>query len=436
MSVTTQTLESEQLAILGGPKTVPQFIPDLFHWPIVTAEDEAAVLDVMRTARFSGTDITRQFEKEWSEYQGVKFSLGHCNGTAALLAAMYGCGVGRGDEIIVPSMTYWASALPCYALGATPVFCDIDPVSLCMDPRDIEHRITSRTKAIVPVHYCGYPADMDPIMAIARKHGVKVIEDVSHAHGTYYKGRLCGSIGDVGAMSMMGGKSFAIGEAGMLSTNDQLIYERAIALGHYERTGEIKDPHLAKFAGLPLGGYKLRMVQTASAMGRVQLKYYPARIKEIQAAMNRFWDLLEGVPGLRAHRPDKEAAKQGSTMGGWYNPLGHYIPEELGGLPVAKFIEAVVAEGGLSGRGCNTILHTHPVLNQADVYGDGKPTRIAFAQRDVRQSLGSLPVSEALLLGGRCLGIPWFKHDRKDAIERYAAAFKKVALQADKLVNR
>ena len=152
--------------------------------------------------------------------------------------------------------------------------------------------------------------------------------------------------------------------------------------------------------------------------------------------MNRFWDLLEGVPGLRAHRPDKEAAKQGSTMGGWYNPLGHYIPEELGGLPVAKFIEAVVAEGGLTGRGCNTILHTHPVLNQADVYGDGKPTRIAFAQRDVRQSLGSLPVSEALLLGGRCLGIPWFKHDRKDAIELYAAAFKKVALQADKLVNR
>lgn len=426
----TQTLESEQLAILGGPKTVSQVDPGLFHWPIVTAEDEAAVIDVMRTARFSGTDITRLFEQEWSAYQGVKYSLGHCNGTASLLAAMFGCGVGRGDEIIVPSMTYWASAMPCYGLGATPVFCDIDPVSLCMDPRDIEHRITKRTKAIIPVHYCGHPADMDPIMAIARKHGVKVIEDVSHAHGTLYKGRICGSIGDAGAFSMMGGKSFAIGEAGMLSTNDQLIYERAIALGHYERTAEIKDPQLAKYAGLPLGGYKFRMNQTCSAMGRVQLKHYPERIKSIQAGMNRFWDLLEGVPGVRPHRP---ATGSGSTMGGWYNPVGHYVPEELGGLPVEKFIGAVVAEGSPTGRGCNTPLHPHPVLNQADVYGDGKPTRIAFAQRDVRQSVGSLPVGEAL--GSRCFGVPWFKHDRKDAIEGYAAAFRKVAGQAEKLVK-
>jgi perosamine synthetase len=150
-------------------------------------------------------------------------------------------------------------------------------------------------------------------------------------------------------------------------------------------------------------------------------------MQTIQDAMNRFWDVLEGTPGLRPHRPARDS---GSTMGGWYNPLGHYVPEELGGLPVDKFIEAVKAEGGRCGRGCNFPLHLHPLLNDADIFGDGKPTRIAFADRDVRQPAGSLPVSEAL--AERCYGIPWFKHDRAEDIGRYAAAFKKVAVQAEK----
>lgn len=162
----------------------------------------------------SDTDITKKFEREFAEWQGTQFALGFCNGTASLHAAMYGCGVGVGDEIICPSVTYWASALPCFSLGATVSFADIDPVTLCLDPNDLEHRITKRTKAIVVVHYLGYPADMDEIVAIARKHGVKVIEDVSHAQGGLYKGRKLGTIGDVGAMSLMTGKSFAIGEGG------------------------------------------------------------------------------------------------------------------------------------------------------------------------------------------------------------------------------
>jgi dTDP-4-amino-4,6-dideoxygalactose transaminase len=325
------------------------------------------------------------------------------------------------------------------SLGATPVFADSDPVTLCIDPTDIEHRITPRTKAIMVVHYCGHPADMDPIVAIARKHKLKVIEDVSHAHGSLYKGRMCGSLGDVAGMSMMARKSFAIGEAGMLCTDDREIYERAIAFAHYERTKtDLTIPALKNLAGpdgfatgLPLGGVKGRINQTCSAMGRVQLKHYPARIQSIQAALNRFWDLLDGCPGLRPHRPDPAS---GSTMGGWYNPVGHYLPEELHGLPVDRFVEAVNAEGGRSGRGVNFPMHLHPLLNEADVYRDGQPTRIAFADRDLRQGPGSLPVSEAL--GQRAFGIPWFKHDRPEEIERYAKAFRKVAMQAAKLLQR
>ncbi|MDD4891109.1 MAG: DegT/DnrJ/EryC1/StrS family aminotransferase [Phycisphaerae bacterium] len=429
MSPILAARQTEKLAILGGPKCVPLEEPDLFAWPIVISEDEQAVLEVLRAGKMSGWDITMQFEAEFAKWQGTKFALGHCNGTSALLAAMFGVGVGRGDEIICPSLTYWASALPAFSLGASVVFADIDPDSLCIDPADIEHRISPRTRAIVVVHYCGHPCDMDPIMAIAARHGLKIIEDVSHAHGALYKGRKCGSLGHVGAMSMMAGKSFPIGEGGMLCTDDRTIYERAVAFGHYERTGgAITLPELKPFVGLPMGGYKFRMNQTCAAMGRVQLKHYDARVAEIQRAMNRFWDLLEGVPGLRPHRP---AAGTGSTMGGWYNPLGHYVPEELAGLPVEKFLDAVTAEGGRCGRGCNFPLHLHPVLNTADAFRDGTPTRIAFAGRDLRQPAGSLPVSEAL--AGRAFGIPWFKHDRPASIERYAAAFAKVATQAGKL---
>ncbi len=436
--MTLDTITDQKLALFGGPRSVEGDEPDLFHWPIVTREDEQAVIEVLRAGTMSQIELSQKFEAEWGTYLGTKYNLAHCNGTASLLSAMYGAGLGRSDEMIVPSMTYWASALGAYTLGATPVFVDIEPTSLCIDPRDIEHRITPRTKAIMVVHYCGHPCDMDPILAIARRRGIKVIEDVSHAHGTLYKGRMTGTIGDVAGISMMGGKSFAIGEGGMLSTNDREIYERAIAFCHYERIkSDVTIPALKRDAGadfptgLPLGGLKGRINQTCSAMGRVQLKYYPQRMKGIQDGMNRFWDLLEGVPGLRAHRPEKGS---GSTMGGWYAPKGLYVPEELGGLPISRFCEAVAAEGGVIGRGANFPLHLHPLLKDADVFSDGKPTRIAFTSRDVREPAGSLPNTEAV--PDRVFGIAWFKHDRPEAIERHAAAFRKVAMQADKLLAR
>ena len=118
-------------------------------------------------------------------------------------------------------------------------------------------------------------------------------------------------------------------------------------------------------------------------------------------------------------------------MGGWYNPLGHYVPEELGGLPIGKFIEAVNAEGGRCGRACNFPMHLHAVLHKADLFHDGRPTRIAFAAGDVRERPGSLPNAERL--ADRCFGIPYFKHDRPEIIRKYAEAFRKVAHNADKL---
>ncbi len=437
-SLRSDTLESALPAKLGGPKAVESYDASLFHWPIVTSEDEEAVLGVLREGSMSGTEITKLFEREFAEWMGVPYALGACNGTAGLLAAMWACEVGAGTEIICPSMTYWASAMPALQLGATVNFADIERDSLCIDPADIEHRIGPKTKAIVVVHYAGHPADMDRIMPIARKHGVRVIEDTSHAQGAMYKGRMCGTIGDIGVMSLMAGKSFAVGEGGMSVTRDQELYERCVAYGHYERTGvasnynkadaSVTSQDLKRFAGSPIGGVKHRMNQTCAAMGRVQLRHYPERIAVIQSAMNRFWDLLEGTPGIRPHR----VTHADSTMGGWYYARALYWSEELGGLTSAQFCEALAAEGVPCGIGGNRPLHTMAVFHEADIFRQGMPTAIAFGQRDVRQGPGTLPVSESV--PEQVISAPWFKHDEPAIIARFAAAYRKVALQADRLL--
>jgi dTDP-4-amino-4,6-dideoxygalactose transaminase len=412
-----------QLAILGGPKAVQSEAGEVFQWPIVTPEDEEAVLDVLRRGAMSGTDVTVKFEEEFAAWQGTKYALACNNGTSALHCAFYGCGIGVGDEIICPGLTYWASALPVLSLGASILFADVEPDTLCIDPKDIEHRIGEHTRAILVVHYLGHPVNLDPILDIARRYGLKVIEDVSHAQGGLYKGKKLGTFGDVAAMSLMSGKSFAIGEGGIMVTNHREIYERALAFGHYERYDDrITEPSLRPYRNLPLGGYKYRMHQLSSAMGRVQLKYYDERIAEIRRAMNYFWDLLEGAPGLQAHRVNEEGV---NTMAGWYSPHGIYNPQEVGGLSVTRFAEAVRAEGSSCWPGMNKPLHIHPLLTEADVYGDDRPTRIAHAHRDLIGEQGSLPVSEKI--GRLTYSIPWFKRYRPEIIEEHARAFRKVA---------
>ncbi len=423
---------AEPLALLGGPKTVTAEPGDMFTWPIVTDEDEQAVLDVLRRGAMSGTDVTRKFEAEFVEWQGTAFALAHCNGTAALQAAMWAVGVRRGDEVICPSMTYWASGLPALTLGATLVWADIERETLCLDPADLEKRITDKTKAIVVVHYAGYPADVDVVMAIAKPRGIKVIEDVSHAHGAIVNGRKAGAVGHVGAMSMMAGKSLVAGEGGMLVTDDRLIYERAITWGHYGRTGRFNNDltldETKRFAGLPTGGVKHRINQIASAMGRVQLRHYDERNAEIVKAMDYFWDQVGDVAGVSSHRPP---AGGDSRKGGYYFARGLYDASALGGLPLAKFCEALEAEGFPTSTGANAPLHLHPLVNEADIYGDGKPTVLANANRDVRAPAGSLPVSEAV--HEIAFAVPWFKHCRYEVIDEYVTAIKKVVAHAAEL---
>jgi len=413
----------DKLALFGGEKAVK--IEDdkkIFKWPIVTKEMEEKVLEVLREGKMSDTDVTKEFEKEFANWHDMKYGLACNTGTAAIHCALFGLKIGKGDEIICPSITYWASALPAYSLGATVVFADIDPETLCIDPIDIEKRITDRTKAIMPVHYCGYPCDMDSILKIAEKHNLKVIEDVSHAHGALYKGKIVGTFSDVSAFSLMSGKSFAIGEGGILLTNNREIYERGIIFGHYARQREeITIDYLKKGSGLPWGGYKYRMHQLSSAVGLVQMKKYKAEMEEIQKAMNYFWDLIEKLPGIKSHRPPEDS---NGTKGGWYSPHGLYFSEELSKLSITRFCEALRAEGVPASPGCNRALHLHPLFHNIDVYNDGKPTVIRNSENDTRQLGGSLPVAEGIQ--EKVFFIPWFKKFKPDIIKQYANAFEKV----------
>ena len=427
----------KKLAILGGEPVLTredrERINEIRRWPIITKEDEDAALEVIRTNNFSNTDITEQFEKEFAAWNQTRHAVAYCNGTMALAAAMFGIGLGKGDEIICTTKTYWASIVPATIFGAVPVFCNVDE-NISMDPNDLERLISPKTRAIVAVHYLGYPCDMDPIMAVAKKYGLKVIEDVSHAQGGLYKGRKLGTIGDVGAMSLMSTKSFAAGEMGMVVTNDTKIYERVMAYGHYDRNNGdyIKSPELEPYFHIALGGVKGRVNQLCAAIGRVQLKYYDERCAEIRKAMNYFYDRLDQLPGLKPLRVDEST---GSNMAGFYAPAARYYPEELDGLPVKLFAKAVSEEMGWGGNcydGVNYSLHRHNFFKSFDINHCGGPSCLENAERDVREL--------DLVLDGveqkYCVSMPWLKKFDKELIDRYVAAFRNVIENRDQLMEK
>ncbi len=422
-----------KLALMGGKPLLDKLDEPLFHWPIVNDAMIAAQTKVLLDGNMSGTDISRKFEIEFAKWQGRKYALTHNNGTSALTAAMYGVGLGRGDEIICPSITYWASCTSALSLGATVVFCDIDPETLQIAPASFEAHVTPRTKAVMVVHYMSHPAPMDEIMAIARRHGIKVIEDVSHAQGGHYKGRMLGTFGDAAAMSLMSGKSFCIGEGGMLVTDDLEVYRRAIRLGHYDRIVDVfSDEEMAETKNLPFGGLKNRMHQVSAAIGLEQLKKYDSEIAEIDHAMKYYWNGIADVAGIRKIYPKDP----GSDKAGWYASRCHYDPEAFKGVSNVTFCMALNAEvgGGPFAYGCNMPLHKSSLFYDVDVYGDGKPTASAFLPDgiDPRALTGDLPVSDGI--NAFLLADPWFKHDYHDRIDPYIEAVHKVAANCEELL--
>lgn len=411
----------EKLALLGGKPTIEQAPEEqLFRWPIITEEDEAACLDVIRGNKFSTTEITEQFEDEFAIWQGRKHAVAFCNGTQSIAAAMFAIGLKAGDEIICTTKTYWASIAQVALFGAKAVFCNINDM-LSMDPNDLERCITPRTKAIMVVHYLAYPCDMEAIMEIARKYNIYVIEDVSHAQGGLYKGKKLGTFGDVAAMSMMSQKSFAAGEMGMFVTDNNKMYERALAYAHYEKNNAKyiqESEELKPYFNISIGAVKGRVNQLCAALGRGQLRHYDERCAEVRKAMNYFWDLLEDLPGIKAIRVDEST---GSNMAGYYCPHGAYFPEELSGLSVKRFCAAVRAEGVTCWEGGNYCLHNHPLFHSFDLH-DFDTQTVGVNNEKINMNNEILEVSNHKY----CFSVPRFTTYNKEWIERYANAYRKV----------
>jgi dTDP-4-amino-4,6-dideoxygalactose transaminase len=253
----------------------------------IKGEIDAAILDVLDNSAFILGKHVVAFEEDFAAYCQSKFASGLNSGTSALHLAMLAAGIGPGDEVITVSMTFVATVAAIGYTGARPVFVDIDPVTYTMDPALIEAAITERTKAIVPVHLYGQPADMDPILEIARRHNLVVIEDAAQAHGAEYKGRRVGSIGDLGCFSFYPGKNLgAYGEGGAVVTNNP-EYNRLIRM--YRDWGAEKRYHHV------LKGYNYRLEGIQGAILKVKLQYMNQWTANRQAHAREYTRLLEGA---------------------------------------------------------------------------------------------------------------------------------------------
>lgn len=274
-------------------------------WPSFSEEEADAVRAVILSNKvnyWTGQEC-REFEKEFAAWAGTEYAVALANGTVALDVALKALDVGEGDEVIVTSRTFLASASSIVNAGAVPVFADVDCDSQNITAETISAVLTARTKAVVCVHLAGWPCDMDPIMALAARHGLKVIEDCAQAHGAQYKGRPVGSIGHVGAWSFCQDKIMTTGgEGGMVTTNDRDIWSRMWSYKDHGKSWEAvyERQHTPGFRWVHESfGTNWRMLEVQAVIGRLQLR----RMSEWQASRlnhaRQIWSCAEGLPGLR-----------------------------------------------------------------------------------------------------------------------------------------
>lgn len=262
---------SERLAINGGTSVLTR--EDYQNWPVISEDDRRLVNEVLDSGIVAGGTGPQvvALEKEWSEFVGAKHCLATCSGTAALHMALAAVDVRPGAEVLVPAYTFLATASSVIHQMAVPVFVDIDPQTYTIDPSKIEAAITERTKAIMPVHIQGCPADMDPIQEVAQKHGLYVIEDACQAHGAVYKGRMCGTMGIAGAFSLNNLKNLCGGEGGLFVTDDDDIVKKGDLVRYFG--DECDERTLRQKYNASILGYMYRNQELPAALARGQLKY-------------------------------------------------------------------------------------------------------------------------------------------------------------------
>jgi dTDP-4-amino-4,6-dideoxygalactose transaminase len=323
----------EKLALLGGTPVRREPFPS---WPVIRTNDERAWGEVLRKGRWNrlnGT-YTKQFEEAWARTLGARHCLATANGTSALLTALNALDVGPGDEVIVPPYTFVATINVVLVQHALPVFVDTDRETMQIDARKIEAAITPRTRCLLPVHIGGSAADLDTILAVAKKRNLPVVEDACQAHLGEWRGKKLSTLGDLGCFSFQASKNLNSGEGGALLTNREDLYARSWSF-HNNGRGS-KD---AGF-GYVGNGCNLRLTEFQAALLLEQLTRLEEQSKTREQNAAYLTSMLREIPGITPAR-----MYEGCTRNGWHLYMFRYDKDRFAGVSRKKFLEAMRAEG-------------------------------------------------------------------------------------------
>lgn len=412
---------TERPAILGGRPAVTLEEASANRWPVITEEDVSAVTSVLRSGELSLHGVTRELENDYRSWLGVKHALAYCNGTSAIFAALHSFGLRPGDEVLVPSATYWASVMPVLWCGAVPIFCESELDQQGLDPDDVQRKLSPRTRAMIVVHLWGMPSKMDRLLEIAKRAQLRVLEDASHAQGAKYHGRMVGTLADAAVFSLQTTKLAPAGEGGMLVTNDEGIHEHAVCLGHYERIPSLKTASL-RFAGTGFG-MKHRMAPLSAALARSQLRHLEERNARRNRNLEFLSERLEPL-GFRTFPAPADIERV-------YFQFMILNDEARTGLDTQRLAVALRAEG------CGVAYPRYPLLHQQPVFTEDRFIEIARLQHLPREQLpryrtDDLPVTTAA--NQRLLQLPSFPNADRAILEQYVGAFTKVMAAAAEIM--
>ena len=320
-----------------------------------------AVVESGRWGAEQGTEV-RRFAAEFATYHKAAYGIAVVNGTVALKLALTAAGIGVGDEVIVPGYTFVATATAALEIGAVPVFADIDPQTYTLDPGSAAACVTPRTRAIIPVHLGGRPADMDALLALAQRHNIVVVEDAAQAWGASWQGRMVGTLGHLGCFSFQSSKNITAGEGGIILTNDPGMADTAYSLSN---CGRQKDG--AWYAHYILGG-NYRLGEFQGALLRVQLQRYPQHLQRRQANATYLEQLLAAVAGITPLPYDTRV-----TANAYHIMFLRYQAAAFGGASKARFIAALQAEGITGIHGGYSLPAYRQPLMQAENFGLATP---------------------------------------------------------------
>ncbi|HEV2294329.1 MAG TPA: DegT/DnrJ/EryC1/StrS family aminotransferase [Tepidisphaeraceae bacterium] len=337
------------LALLGGSPVRSRPFP---VWPIYGKEEEQALLRTLHSGKWGKLDgaEVKTFERRFAQYCGAKHGVAVVNGTVSLRIALLAAGIEAGDEVIIPPYTFFATASAVVEANATPVFADIDPATFNIDPAAIEAVITRRTRAIIPVHLAGLPCDMDAIMAVAQRHGLVVIEDAAHAHGSEYKGKRVGALGHMGSFSFQSSKNLTSGEGGIIVTNDDALAERCRSIHNCGRVlgGAWYEHHAIS------GNYRLG--EFAGAILNCQLDRLDEQTNT-RDANGRYLDQhLAMIPGISPQKRGEAASRHAQHLYATRYDQGVF------GVSRATLLDALAAEGIPASPGYVLPLHRQPMF--------------------------------------------------------------------------